>query len=247
MTQVASVLKDILHLTAIVDSAESVLDAIDLTPLLVYLIDTTSIEALPYLAEQFGVLGFGGWIIAEGEDQQRALLKKALELQRYKGTPWAIKEILKAVGFGGAEIEEGVAGYSPTYNAELIHNGVATYGGSNAYDWATFNITFDLGETRGVTDDETELAVSVVKAYKNARSRLIGIAFKVRISDNIAINDDSLVYNVNDTSTNEAINGIIYNGAAQYNGVNMHNGTTSESASITIRNSSGTIIQIDTF
>ena len=247
MTQVASILKDVLHLTALVDSAESVLDGIDLTPLLVYLIDTTSAEALPYLAEQFGVLGYGGWIIAEGETQQRELLKKALELQRYKGTPWAIKEILKSVGFGGATITEGGTGYSPIYDAEFTHNTEITYGGSSFYEWATFNIALDLGETRGITTAETALAINVVKAYKNARSRLIGVSYSVSISDAITINDDGLAYNQQDGDTDETLRGIIYDGTKQYNSVYSHNGTAGDSATIVIKNALGTIILIDTF
>ena len=247
MTQVASILKDVLHLTAIVDSAEAYLDGIDITPLLVYFIDTTSAEALPYLAEQFNVLGFKGWAIAETEEQQRTLKKKALELQRYKGTPWAIKEMLKTVGFGGATITEGGTGYSPLHNGEFLRNGAITYGGSAAYEWATFNIALDLGESRGITEAETALAINVVNAYKNARSKLIGVSYSVSISDIIAINDDSLAYNQQDGNTAETLRGITRNGTAQYNGVHRHNGTAGDTASIIIRNSLGNIILTDTF
>ena len=247
MTQVASILKDVLHLTAIVDSAEAYLDGVDITPLLVYFIDTTSAEALPYLAEQFNVLGFKGWAIAETEEQQRTLLKKALELQRYKGTPWAIKEMLKTVGFGGATITEGGTGYSPTYNGEYTYNGEITYGGSAFYEWATFNIVFDLGETRGITDAQTALAINVVNAYKNARSKLIGIAYKVTMSDSISIDDDTLAYNRQDQPIVETLRGLIYDGTAQYTGVYTYNGTAGDSASIVIKNAIGTIIYTDTF
>jgi hypothetical protein len=247
MTQVASVLKDILHLTALVDSAESILDGIDLTPLLVYLIDTTSAEALPYLAEQFGVLGFSGWIIAETEAQQRELLKKALELQRYKGTPWAIKEILKAVGFGGATITEGGTGFAPLYDGEFIYNGEITYAPSADYDWALFSIVLDLGELRGITQAETDLAINVVKAYKNARSRLVGVSYTVSISDAITINDDALAYNQQADPENETTRGLIYDGTAQYNGVHTYAGTQGDSASIVVKNSLGNIILIEAF
>lgn len=246
MALFASVLGDSPHLKALVESAEAVLDGIDLTPLLVYFIDTTSVEALPYLAEQFNVLGYKGWSLAVTEEQQRELLKKALSLQKYKGTPWSIKEALKTAGFAGAEIQEGGTGYFPKYDAEYTHNGLLTYGGQDLYEWATFTIVFDLGETRGITDAETDLAIEVVKAYKNARSRLVGFSFKVSMSDTIAINDDALSYLWPLQDESDSI-GLVHNGQAQYDGLFTYSGAIGDSASLQIKNTSGTIIYQDTF
>lgn len=55
------------------------LKQIDLTPLLVYLLDMIEASALPWLAEQLALTGVNGWHLAES----------AITLHRYKGTPWS--------------------------------------------------------------------------------------------------------------------------------------------------------------
>lgn len=60
---------------------------IDLTALLVYLVDIVDASALPSLAEQFHVQGLEGWLFAANEQEKRELIKQAIELHKYKGTP----------------------------------------------------------------------------------------------------------------------------------------------------------------
>jgi len=247
MAEIASILKDSEHLSAIVESAEAVLEGVDLSALLVYLIETTSAEALPYLAEQFGVLGYGGFILAETEEQQRALLKKGLELQRHKGTPWAIKEALKALDYGEPEIvEPSASGYALTYDGSWRYDGSITYVGSARYSWATFDIVFDLGESRGITDAATQTAIKIVEAYKNARSRLVGVTFKATLSDTLQINDDGLAYDRIAPPISETPRGFIYDGSTSFNGSKTYEGTVADTTALTVRNSSGTIILTDT-
>ena len=50
---------------------------VDLSRLLVYLIDLVQSEALPHLADQFHVLGLEGWNAALTEEARRALIKSA--------------------------------------------------------------------------------------------------------------------------------------------------------------------------
>lgn len=78
---------------------------VDITPLLVYLIDNVAASALPHLAEQFSVTGYDGWALANGETDRRELIKQAIELHRHKGTGWAVKQAIAALGFAG-EISE---------------------------------------------------------------------------------------------------------------------------------------------
>lgn len=59
---------------------------IDLTALLVYLVDIVDASALPSLAEQFHVQGLEGWLFAANEQEKRELIKQAIELHKYKGT-----------------------------------------------------------------------------------------------------------------------------------------------------------------
>jgi phage tail P2-like protein len=72
---------------------------IDLSPMVVYDFDHVVESALPLLAEQFHILGAEGWALAETITEKRALLKRAIELHRHKGTPWAIKQALAALSF----------------------------------------------------------------------------------------------------------------------------------------------------
>lgn len=70
------------------------LSQLDLSVLLVYLVDLVGADLLPVLAEQFHVMGDEGWLLANADDQRRTLIKRAIELHRYKGTTWAVKEVL---------------------------------------------------------------------------------------------------------------------------------------------------------
>lgn len=70
------------------------LERLDLSVLLVYLIDLVGADLLPLLAEQFHVMGDEGWLLANTDEQRRELIRRAIELHRYKGTVWAVKEVL---------------------------------------------------------------------------------------------------------------------------------------------------------
>lgn len=73
------------------------LQTIPLGEILVYMIDEVDARALPILAEQFDVLGYKGMRLALTEADKRALIKKAIELHRYKGSVWAVREAMKAI------------------------------------------------------------------------------------------------------------------------------------------------------
>lgn len=73
------------------------LDSLDLTRLLVYWLDDVDASALPHLAAQFHILGLEGWDYAVTEADKRSLLKQAVELHRYKGTPWAVRQGMRRV------------------------------------------------------------------------------------------------------------------------------------------------------
>lgn len=71
---------------------------IDLSPVLVYLIESVDASVLPYLAEQFNVLD-EGWQYAQTDAEKRRLLHKAIDLHRHKGTKWAVENALDALGY----------------------------------------------------------------------------------------------------------------------------------------------------
>ena len=121
---------------------------IDLSPLLVYLVDTVNASALPNLAEQLHILG-EGWQFARDDDERRRLLKRAIELHRYKGTRWAIQQVLETLALSG-QISEWFQ-----------------YGGQPYY----FKINVDLS-TRGIDEATFDALVALITEYKNVRSHL---------------------------------------------------------------------------
>lgn len=177
------------------------LETIDISKVLVYNIDQVDAKAIPTLAEQFDVLGFKGLRLANNETEQRAIIKKSIELHRYKGTIYGVKEAMKAVGFADAVIVEHVDGH-----------------------WANFTINL-LNEGVGITTDTIANLIRMVEEYKNTRSNLVRINMDLLVNDTIGfeddgdlvedfLNDDSLVFS----------NKLFYDGTADYDGANDHSG-----------------------
>ena len=81
------------------------LHELDLTKLLIYMIDTVDESALLYLAQQFHVMGSEGWNLAQSETEKRNLIKSAIEAHRYKGTKFSLKKVLESLNLNG-KIEE---------------------------------------------------------------------------------------------------------------------------------------------
>ena len=63
---------------------------LDTDVLLVYLIDSVNESALVHLAEQFHIMGNEGWLQTRNEAEKRDLIKRAIEIHRYKGTKYAL-------------------------------------------------------------------------------------------------------------------------------------------------------------
>lgn len=74
------------------------LGQVPLDRLLVNLVDNVSATALHHLIEQFHVAGWEGGTQAITDADRRTLIKRAIALHRYKGTPWAVKQALAATG-----------------------------------------------------------------------------------------------------------------------------------------------------
>ncbi|EBF9956941.1 TPA: phage tail protein I [Salmonella enterica subsp. enterica serovar Muenchen] len=122
---------------------------IDLTALLVYLVDIVDASALPSLAEQFHVRGLEGWLFAANEQEKRELIKQAIELHKYKGTPWAVRRVLEILSLPGTIsewFEYGGKAYFFKVEIKLINQGM---------DENLFNNLVDL-----------------IHEYKNVRSKL---------------------------------------------------------------------------
>jgi phage tail P2-like protein len=177
--------------------------------LLIYCIDTVEASALPALAEQFDVLGYKGWALCNTEQDRRNLIKKAIELHRYKGTVWAIRESLKSIGFTDVTVEEGVNGH-----------------------WARFRVTLN-NQNVPITDASFSNVIFMINEYKNTRSVLDAVIMKLFVSDSIQIEDGlaDVLEEIKGTDN------IIFNGALFHDGTALHDGTwnrTGEADVVTI-------------
>jgi P2-related tail formation protein len=146
----------------------------DLGPYMAYLIDYCSAGALPYLGEQFDVMGLHGWSVCDTELERRQLISRGIALHRYLGTVWAIKEGCRRVGLPASALQENTAG------------------------WGTFQIVVDADSSKKVTDAGMGALRAFIEFYKNERSHLTGLGFREGMSDDFICREElymSIVYN----------------------------------------------------
>jgi P2-related tail formation protein len=187
-------------------------EVLPMQSLLVYLIDTVDAVALEDLAEQFDVMGVKGWYLCETEDQKRSLVKRAIELHRYAGTPWAVKEALRAVGFYNATIQEHI-GWQ--YNGTVQYNGSQQFGASS---WANFRVIVDIGDTKGVSVTQSGLLLQLITVWKSFRSNLIDLSFSSTLVDSYPVSEGEnlLTYKPAEDSSKVLKAEYKYNGTWQY-------------------------------
>jgi len=190
------------HLAAFDLVVNARMNEIEIENLLVYIIDSVQASALPVLARQFDVEGFRGYGLATTDEQRRAIIKQAIELKRYMGTVWAIRQAMVSVGYNDAQLIEGV----DTGDVDT--------------DWARFKIESVLGDTVGVEGSVQSELANLVREYKPARSVLEGISYTIAIEDLIgALNDNlSIIFEAPDLAEDLGYFGRFYNGAFNYDG-----------------------------
>lgn len=191
-TIVASAITTFPHLVAFDRLAKERFANIPIDALLIYFIDTVNVTALPFLARQFDVLGYKGWKLAKTEQEQREVIKRAIELHRFAGTVWAVKEALKTIGYP---------------DAVLVEHALS---GPNG--WATFRIEINAGNNP-ISVTQIEELVKMIKVYKNARSHLIDVSYKLELDDAFSIQDDSYEAAAVDDGDN-----LFVGGSFQHNG-----------------------------
>ncbi|EKC9676511.1 TPA: phage tail protein I [Escherichia coli] len=122
---------------------------LDLTALMVYLVDLIDASALPALAEQFHVQGLEGWLFTTDEREKRELIKQAIELHKYKGTIWAVRRVLEILSLPGTISEW------------------FEYGGKAYF----FKVDIELVD-KGMDENLFNDLVELIHEYKNTRSKL---------------------------------------------------------------------------
>lgn len=179
------------------------LGALDLSEILVYRLDSVPDSALLLLAWQFDMLApqwqlganlgesidaltnidaltdidtlssTGGIAGRSDYDSWRALLKAAIPLHRTRGTPFAIKAALAALGWTSATLYEGQSSW-----------GGASYPASEG--WAVFRVQLNLtaGQTVGA-DDPAQIA-GAINFFKPMRAWLDSLWFAAAPIDDSA-------------------------------------------------------------
>lgn len=179
----ASSLQNIPHLAAFDKILKERFDNLDMSAILMYLIDTSPEPALYHLADQFNVLGYNGWLLAQTVEQKRSLIKNAIKLSSKKGTGYAIKEILKSVGFIDPEL---IVGVGIDHDGSYFRDGTITYGGGN---WATFRAKIGIPDGRVIDEKAIEDITKFIAAYKSQRDHLLDITFKIYLADAIDLTE----------------------------------------------------------
>lgn len=134
------------------------------------LYDTVDARLLDYLAEEWDLLGWKGWALAETEQQKRDLLKAAYDIKRTMGTPYAIRRAATALGIRGyIRIQEGVGFF---LDGEYYLDGSMFLGAGR---WATFAVFFNTADNPGIGSDRLNQFKNMIEEYKPVRSRLIKV------------------------------------------------------------------------
>lgn len=146
------------------------LDLAELPRLMPRLVDLVAPAHLELLAESRSILGVDGYWLAESDDARRRLIKGAYELHRKKGTPWAIREIVRRLGFGEVQIQEGMGGRH--YDGSIRYDGGHVYGDPER--WAHYRVLLGTPVTR----DQAALLRQTLAAFAPARCVLASLDYR---------------------------------------------------------------------
>lgn len=146
------------------------LDLATLPQLMPRLVALVAPEHLPLLAESRSILGEDGYWLAESDAKRRSLIKGAFELHRYKGTPWAVREIVRRLGFGEIEIIEGMG--NKHHNGEIRRDG--TYAHGHRDRWAHYRIVL----AAPITNGQAALLRRTLAAFAPARCVLAALDYR---------------------------------------------------------------------
>jgi phage tail P2-like protein len=147
---------------------ESLAD-VDLNVMLVYLIDLVKPKLLPVLADQFSLLDEAAWMLAESREAKRNLIKNSAQIHRFKGTPWAIREVIRLLGFGEVTIQEGLN--NQVRDGTISRDGSHVHGDPSA--WALYRVRL----RRAITNDQAALLRRLLLSVAPARCRLIALDY----------------------------------------------------------------------
>lgn len=194
------------------------LEQVDLSVVLMDMVDTCPLEALPFLAIQFDVEGYKGWRFCQTEQEQRDLLRRSIELHKYKGTRYAVAESLRVLGYNDVQVDDHLLG--------IYYDGSNEFDGTIYYSsphWALFRVIIYLTDSFTWTSNLYPDIVTLVNEYKNVRSHLLDISAGIRINDTPVISDELNNVNVG-YIVSDSFAGLRYDGAVTYIGAYTFSG-----------------------
>lgn len=145
-------------------------DSLDINAMLVYLVDLVKPRLLPVLADQFSLIDEAAWLLAESEDAKRNLIKSSAELHRFKGTPWAIREVIRLLGFGEVTIQEGLN--NQVRDGSITRDGNHVHGDPGA--WPLYRVFLKSA----ITNDQAALLRRLLLSVAPTRCRLVSLDYQ---------------------------------------------------------------------
>jgi phage tail P2-like protein len=143
---------------------------IDLEAVLVSIIDNVPADALPHLAEQYHITGNEGWLQCRNDEEKKDLIKRSIEVHRYKGTKYALKKIFDMFGLEG-HIKEWFETNGEPYTFTVDINFV-----SKGLDFDLIERLEDLiNEYKNVRSHLASLSIGMSSELKNYKNKLISI------------------------------------------------------------------------
>lgn len=155
--------------TALADLGKR-LNQLDKSQIMTSFVDLVPVELLELLAEKWSVTGYDGWLLAESIEAKRKLIKRAVELHRYKGTPWAMREIIRQLGFGEVEIIEGL--FDKRHDGSFLRDGVYYHGDRSK--WAHYRVILQ----QAITNDQADLLRKTLRVFAPARCVLASLDYR---------------------------------------------------------------------
>ncbi|WP_439587661.1 phage tail protein I [Hydrogenophaga sp.] len=141
-------------------------------------LDTTALRSLwsaqhcpaPLLPWLSWTLSVESWHEATSADARRNLILASIEIHRRKGTRWAIRALLRALGFGEVVFSERIGGLPR--NGTWHRDGEYTRA-SLEETWATYRIVF----SRRITNSQADRIRALLPSVAPARCHLLGLVY----------------------------------------------------------------------
>lgn len=136
--------------------------ALPIERVLVWHVNSTQEDALPSVAELLGLNGPE----FKGAGPPRELMNEGVDLRRRKGTPWALREVLRRLDYGEVELVE---------DTVLHYDGAVSYGGERRYGadahWSVFLVFADV--LAPLSLDAKRVLWDVINAWRRGVNRFV--------------------------------------------------------------------------